>query len=440
MKPWTELSANGTPFACRLQETFAAFLEHTDDQIGRLVQFLKSIDRFDDTLFIVLSDNGASQEGGATGVLDEMKWFNGIRENVDEAVLRLDDIGGPDSHCNFPWGWAQAGNTPLKWYKQNTHGGGVRDPLVLHWPKHGRPGRDPRQFCHAIDITPTVLDLPGSSRRRPWPASPRCRCTAPAWRRRRRGRERSAARSRYFEMLGHRGVWKDGWKAVTRHDAWPAVRVRPLGALSPGRGLLGIRGPRRARAGAAQAADRALECGGRTSRRLPARRPQRHAAFAPRGGRACRPRARVSSTIRRSRTWSPTHARRARAAGRWPRKSSIRQDGDGALISRGSLNSGFVLYVKDGRVVFDYNHFHEHTLVASETRLAAGRHQITVKIEKAEKTARARDTADRRTSRWRSPNRKPAAHNLQHRHGPGPQPFADQLRLPIAVQVPGPDS
>ena len=113
-------------------------LEHTDHQIGRLVDFLKSVGQWDNTLFIVLSDNGASQEGGAAGVLDEMKWFNGIRESADEAVLRLDDIGGPDSHSNIPWGWAQAGNTPLKWYKQNTHGGGVRDPLIMHWPEGSR--------------------------------------------------------------------------------------------------------------------------------------------------------------------------------------------------------------------------------------------------------------------------------------------------------------
>src|SRR5271166_7064181 len=75
-----------------------------------------------------------SQEGGPIGVLDEMRHFNSMREDLDAAVARLDDIGGPNSHSNIPWGWAQAGNTPLKWYKQNTHGGGVRDPLIVHWP------------------------------------------------------------------------------------------------------------------------------------------------------------------------------------------------------------------------------------------------------------------------------------------------------------------
>ena len=144
-------------------------LDHTDAQIGRLVEFLKSIDRFDNTLFVLLSDNGASQEGGASGVLDEMKWFNGMRENADEAVERLDDIGGPDSHCNIPWGWAQAGNTPLKWYKQNTHGGGVRDPLIVHWPAGLQAGGETPPTSSATPSTsPRPSSTPSASRRRTW--------------------------------------------------------------------------------------------------------------------------------------------------------------------------------------------------------------------------------------------------------------------------------
>jgi len=135
VKPCTQLSEKERLFAARLQEAFAAMLDHTDSQIGRLVAFLKELGLLDDTLFSLMSDNGASQEGGPTGVLDEMRYFNGMREDLDAAVARLDDIGGPNSHSNIPWGWAQAGNTPLKWYKQNTHGGGVRDPLIIHCPR-----------------------------------------------------------------------------------------------------------------------------------------------------------------------------------------------------------------------------------------------------------------------------------------------------------------
>ncbi len=95
---------------------------------------LESLGQLDNTLLFVLSDNGASQEGGPFGVLHEMKFFNFLLETPDEAVDRLDDIGGPNSHANYPWGWAQAGNTPFRWYKQNTHEGGVHVPLIVHWP------------------------------------------------------------------------------------------------------------------------------------------------------------------------------------------------------------------------------------------------------------------------------------------------------------------
>ena len=160
--PWDELPENGRMFAARLQEAFAAFLDHTDAQIGRLVEFLEDQELLDDTLLIVLSDNGASQEGGPRGVMHELSTFNLIREDLDDIVAnRLDDIGTARAHSNIPWGWAQAGNTPLKWYKQNTYGGGVRDPLLIHWPKRIKETGIRHQFCHVTDITPTVLDITG---------------------------------------------------------------------------------------------------------------------------------------------------------------------------------------------------------------------------------------------------------------------------------------
>ena len=132
--PWDALPENQQRLACRLQEAFAAFLDHTDDQIGRFVDGLRDIGQLDNTLLIVMADNGASQEGGPFGVMHEMKFFNGILETPDEAIERIDDIGGPHSHTNYPWGWAQCGNTPFKWYKQNTHEGGVHVPMIVHWP------------------------------------------------------------------------------------------------------------------------------------------------------------------------------------------------------------------------------------------------------------------------------------------------------------------
>ena len=137
-----------------------------------------------------------------------------------EKLARLDDIGGPDSHSNFPHGWAMASNTPLRRYKQNTHGGGIRDPLVISWPNGiAARGELRHQFAHASDLTPTLLDILGiDAARRRSPACRRCRSRAraspPASPIRRR---RPARRPQYFEMFGHRGLWHDGWKAVAFH-------------------------------------------------------------------------------------------------------------------------------------------------------------------------------------------------------------------------------
>ena len=161
---WDDMPENQQKLAARLQEAFAAFLDHTDDQIGKLVDGLSAMGQLDNTILLVLADNGASQEGGPFGVMHEMKFFNGILESPDEAIERIDDIGGPHSHTNYPWGWAQCGNSPFKWYKQNTHEGGVHVPLVIHWPNgvsDEQTGSLRNQFINVSDIVPTIYELIG---------------------------------------------------------------------------------------------------------------------------------------------------------------------------------------------------------------------------------------------------------------------------------------
>ena len=383
VKPWTELSADEQRFACRLQEAFAAMLEHTDAQIGRLIDFLKSVGQWDNTLFIVLSDNGASQEGGPTGTMDEVKYFNGIPEKVAEAVLRLDDIGGPNSHSNIPWGWAQAGNTPLKWYKQNTHGGGVRDPLIMHWPAGLKTTGGVRpQFCHAIDLAPTILDVLGI----PQPdmvagvsQTPVDGISlTPAF-------EDAAAPldrgPQYFEMLGHRGVWKDGWKAVTHHEAgkpfdddrWELYHLADdfseyddLAEREPARlkEMIDLWWTEAEKHGVLPLDDRGAFALFAASRRpgLPTARNRfiYHPPISHIVADACPPVARG---------WTTTIALNHPAAG-----------GDGALVARGSLNSGFVIYVKNGRLAFDYNEFHAHTRLTAAAPLSPGDHEIVLRV------------------------------------------------------------
>jgi len=217
--PWADLDAPARRVFGRMQEVFAGFLEHTDAQVGRLLAELEALGRREDTLVVALSDNGASQEGGPNGTYDEMRFFSGLPTSVEENALRLDDFGSPLAYNHYPLGWAMAGNTPFKRYKQNTHSGGIRAPLIVSWPR-GIPvrGEVRAQFHHAIDVVPTVLETvaveaPSSVHgleQMPLHGTPFAYTFADA-------AAPTRKETQYFEMFGHRGVWDHGWKAVTFH-------------------------------------------------------------------------------------------------------------------------------------------------------------------------------------------------------------------------------
>jgi arylsulfatase len=110
-------------------EVFAEFLEHTDYYIGRLLQFLKDVDEFENTLIMVISDNGASAEGGPTGPINESRFFNNVPESLEENLAALDKLGGPETYNHYAWGWTFAGNTPFRRWKRETYRGGISDPF-----------------------------------------------------------------------------------------------------------------------------------------------------------------------------------------------------------------------------------------------------------------------------------------------------------------------
>ena len=216
VKAWADHSTDEKRVFSRLAGAYAAMLEHTDQQLARLMNFLHDAQLTENTLVLLLSDNGASQEGGPNGFVNAMGPFNGQPESMQTKLARLDDIGGPDTHSNFPWGWAMASNTPLKRYKQNTHGGGIRDPLIVSWPaKLPTDGSVRSQFCHVSDLAPTILELLGvESHHRPGIGTPGCSFAASL-------HDAYAATAKdvqYFEMFGHRGLVHDGWKAVAYHE------------------------------------------------------------------------------------------------------------------------------------------------------------------------------------------------------------------------------
>jgi arylsulfatase A-like enzyme len=221
VQAWLSHSADEQRVFTRLQSAYAAMLDHADRHLARLINFLVQTGAFANTLTVVTSDNGASQEGGPLGFVNSMGPRNFRDEPFAEKLARIDEIGGPKTHSNFPLGWAMAANTPLRRYKQNTHGGGIRDPLVVCWPERiSSRGELRHQFVHACDLTPTLLELIGITppaevngvRQMPIEGTSFAPSLKdPAF--------PSKGRPQYFEMFGHRGLWHAGWKAVAFHPS-----------------------------------------------------------------------------------------------------------------------------------------------------------------------------------------------------------------------------
>jgi arylsulfatase A-like enzyme len=213
---WDSLPPDEQRVAARFMECFAAFLSHADHHVGRVLDFLAEIGRLDDTLVFALSDNGASSEGGKDGSINDARPWNLAGRPVDEAIARIDEIGGPRVHNNYPWGWTVAGNTPFRRWKREVHEGGVADPLIVSWPARiGARGEVRPQYVHAVDLAPTVLDVLGVEApdaiegvaQTPVDGVPITSTFddpgAP-----------SVRDTQYYEMFGCRALYHDGWKAV----------------------------------------------------------------------------------------------------------------------------------------------------------------------------------------------------------------------------------
>ncbi|MFN2177019.1 MAG: sulfatase-like hydrolase/transferase, partial [Anaerolineales bacterium] len=230
VKPWEECSPEEQKLYARMMEVFAGFLEHTDHHIGRLLDFLKNLGEFEDTLIMVLSDNGASSEGGPTGSVNENLFFNNVPESIEENLQKIDELGGPDTFNHYAWGWTWAGNTPFRRWKRETYRGGISDPFIVHFPKGIRAKGEVReQYAHAIDMVPTVLDMLKIDP----PTSIKGVTQSPIEGVSFRGSFEdpglpSLRRTQYFEMMGHRSLYHDGWRAVC---PWPGPSFKEAGAF-----------------------------------------------------------------------------------------------------------------------------------------------------------------------------------------------------------------
>jgi arylsulfatase len=391
VEPWDSLPENHRRLAARLQEAFAGFLDHTDEQIGRLVDALERLGELDNTMIVLLSDNGASQEGGPFGVLNEWKHFNFLLESPDDAVARLDDIGGPNSHTNYPWGWAQAGNTPFKWYKQNTHEGGVHVPCIVHWPARVTdPGRRD-QFHHVSDIAPTVYEALGVTPPSVYRGYEQIPVTGTSMLDTFASADAPSRKTvQYFEMVGHRALYADGWKAVTRHqagtpfddDTWELYDLTTdrsetddLAAAMPEKlaAMVDLWWREAEAHGVLPLDDRTVELFGARFRDRSPHRPDRHYTYRP--PMASLP-AQVGASIG-GRSWD-LEARIDRPAG-----------AEGVLFATGTASSGVSLFVQGDRLVLDYNCFGEHHVVESDRPVPTGASVVGVRFRREDKGGRA---------------------------------------------------
>jgi arylsulfatase len=223
VRPWDSLSDDEKRLFCRMAEVYAGFLSHADHQIGRLLDHLEETGEIDNTLIVLVSDNGASGEGGPNGSVNENKIFNGLPDRIEENLPFIDELGGPKTYNHYPTGWAFAFNTPFKlWKRYSNWEGGTADPMIVSWPKQIADSGQRRQYVHAIDIVPTVYECLGVEP----PAVVKgytqhdiegvsfAATFADA-------DAKTAKETQFFSMLGTRAIWHKGWKAAAVAPAAP---------------------------------------------------------------------------------------------------------------------------------------------------------------------------------------------------------------------------
>jgi len=221
VRPWDELNADEKRLFSRMAEVYAGFSEYTDVQIGRIVDYLEETGQLENTIIIYAADNGASGEGSPNGSVNENKFFNGYPDELEENLKYLEVLGGPDTYNHFPTGWAAAFSAPFKMFKRYSQfAGGTNDPLVIHWPKGIKAkGEIRHQYHHSVDIVPTLLEICGIE----MPETYRGVKQTPlsgvsmAYTFDAQPNDPTRKEIQYYCMLGTRGIWKDGWKAVALH-------------------------------------------------------------------------------------------------------------------------------------------------------------------------------------------------------------------------------
>lgn len=391
---WDTLPAEQQRLYAKMQEVFAGFMEHTDHQIGRLLEFLESYDRLDDTVIVLMSDNGASGEGGEHGSANEYRYFLGLDDPLEDTLAAVDELGGQATHNHYPMGWAQAGNTPLKHYKKYTFGGGVRAPMIVHWPAQLAGGGGlRRQFHHVVDIVPTVLELAGVEAPSVYRGVPQLEIHGTSMTYSFTDADASSRHDKqYFETAGHRGIYRDGFKAVTYHqpetpfekDRWELYALDP--DFSETRDIADDK-PELVRdleeAWWAEARRYGvLPLDDRMQARVDTRDPateRSHYEMLP-GSRM------PTSVVGPNFTGRPF-----RVVAEVERRTA---DDEGVLLAHGRRAAGFSLFVQGRKLVLDYNLAGRHIVVESGPVLQVGPARLGLEVLHEQGTYAARLTVD----------------------------------------------
>jgi arylsulfatase len=385
VRAWTELNADEKRLFVRFQAAYAALLTHTDQQIGRVIDTLETIGQLTNTIFIVMSDNGASQEGSQFGTMHQGRYFERAPMTLEQSIEKIDEIGETQWFNNYPLGWAMAGNTPCKFYKQNTHGGGVRDPLVMHWPAgfdKSEAGTLRHQFHHVSDVSPTMLEVIGVGLPKTMNGVDQMPLHGTSMTYTFAGASAPTKKKvQHFEMLGHRGIVADGWKAVTLHlprttmdqDVWELYdlntdfsETNDLAAANPDklRELEALWWEEAAKY-------KVLPVDDGSGSRL--RRPVRKKFV----------------------LWPGLERVPSDAAPRLTNTSytidahiTVPANGcEGVLMSEGDRWGGYVMFVQDGKPCFHYHFPLERHEVRGRQNLTSGDHVITWKLTKVERAS-----------------------------------------------------
>ena len=376
--PFADLSEEEQLVSTRLQENYAAFVDNIDQNVGRLVDWLERSGELENTILLVFSDNGASREAFTNGTTNQGRYFTQLGETHEQRMAELPAIGSPESYPNYPHGWMQASNTPFKLSKASVHGGGIRSPLVVHWPAGiEERGGLRHQFHHINDIAPTLLELldiehpsasEGSSHKPMEGTSFAYTLANPA--------EPTRKLEQYYEMEGNRAYYERGWKLVSWHPDGESHEDYPWELYHLDRD------PAESNDLADQMPDKVEKLAAAFDEAA-----RRYDVY-PIDSRFPMGRADLSS--------EPARIELKRGAGpismqlaprlimrSWSIRARLDRSGgeEGVLVAMGDHHSGYALYVRDGRLHFDVNYFGDLTRLEASSSLPDGPVEVRVDFD-----------------------------------------------------------